>query len=48
VPAGRLLWWLKRGWILPHIGAERFAGRIPLDREHIVDSGLGWLISMEE
>jgi len=31
----------------PHIGAEMLAGPMPFDCEHIVDSGLGRLISME-
>jgi hypothetical protein len=34
--------------VLPYINAERSAEPMPFDCEHIVDSGLGWLISMEE
>jgi hypothetical protein len=34
--------------MLPHIDAEMSAEPIPFDREHIVDSGFGWLISMEK
>jgi hypothetical protein len=34
--------------ILPHIDAEMLAESIPFDCEHIVDSGFGWLITMEK
>jgi len=34
--------------ILSNVGAEMSAGLMPVDYEHIVDSGLGWLISMEK
>ena len=32
----------------PHIDAEMLAEPIPFDCEHIVDSGFGWLITMEK
>jgi hypothetical protein len=34
--------------VLPHIDAEMSAEPIPFDCEHIVDSGFGWLNSMEK
>jgi hypothetical protein len=34
--------------ILSHVDAEMSAEPMPFDRERIVDSGLGWLISMEK
>jgi hypothetical protein len=33
---------------LSNVDAKMSAEPMPFDREHIVDSGLGWLISMEE
>src|SRR5436190_23057687 len=36
------------GRILPNVDAEMSAEQMPFDCEHIVDSGLGWLISMEK
>jgi hypothetical protein len=35
-------------WILPRIDAELSAEPIPFDCERIVDSGFGWLITMEK
>ena len=34
--------------ILWHVDAEMSAEPMPFDCEHIVDSGLGWLIAMEK
>ena len=34
--------------ILSNVDAEMSAEPMPFDCEHIVDSGLGWLISMEK
>jgi hypothetical protein len=34
--------------ILPHIDAEMLAEPMPFDREHIVDSGFGRLMTMEK
>ena len=34
--------------ILSYVDAEMSAEPMPFDCEHIVDSGLGWLISMEK
>jgi hypothetical protein len=33
--------------IFPHIDAEMSAEPMPFDCERIVDSGFGWLITME-
>jgi hypothetical protein len=34
--------------LLHHVGAERSAEPMPFDGERIVDSGFGWLMTMEE
>jgi hypothetical protein len=34
--------------MLSYVDAEMSAELTPFDCEHIVDSGLGWLISMEQ
>jgi hypothetical protein len=34
--------------MLSYVDAEMSAEPMPFDCEHIVDSGLGWLISMEQ